>query len=348
MRRILLCVLCVVLLAGSATVLSGCGERADEVIYFYNWMEFIDPDVLELFKEETGISVIMDTFESNESMYVTIAHSGGYDVIVPSDYMVERMRNEGLLEKIDMDKIPNFKHIDQRFHNKPYDPDMEYTVPYMWGTVGIIYDTSRVYEPVTSWGALWDPRYAGEIFMYDSIRDTMSIALKRLGYSLNTTDLDELNRAIVILREQMPLVQAYLGEPVKDKMIAGEGILAVMYSGDALYCMLYNENLNYVVPIEGSNIWMDGLSIPANARNKEGALKFIDFLSRPEIAAMNSEWIGYTTANKTALDLIDPELRDHPVFWPPDDVIARCEYHADLGDFRAEYVRAMDQVFIGQ
>ena len=348
MKRIISCLLITTLLMSSAFIFTACGRDRGEVLHFFNWMEFVDPDVLEMFYEEYGITVIMDNYDSNEFMYSRVTGGGGYDVLVPSDYMVERMISEGLLEKLDFSLLPNFVHIDPRFHNMPYDPTMEYVVPYMWGTLGIVYDTTRVHEPVTSWSALWDERYAGQIFMYDSVRDTMSLALKYLGFSLNTRNMDELNQAVTLLQRQMPLVQAYVGEPIKDKMIGGEGILSVMYSGDALYSMMMNPNLNYAVPIEGSNIWMDGLVIPVGARNIEGAHKFINFLSRPDIAALNAEYIWYTTANVTALDIIDPELRFHPVFWPTQDEIDRSEYHADLGDFTAEYVRAMDRVKFGR
>jgi spermidine/putrescine transport system substrate-binding protein len=300
-----------------------------------------------MFTEETGISVIIEPFDTNESMYIKVKNTGGYDVILPSDYMVQRMVNDGMLEKLDMSKIPNYSNIDDNFKNLYFDPDNEYFVPYMWGTVGILYDSTKVLEPIDSWDALWDERYAGEIFMYNSVRDAMTAPLKKLGYSVNTLDPNELEEAAALLVEQKPLVKAYLGEPVKDKMIAGEGIMAVMYSGDAQFCQFYNENLAYAIPKEGSNIFVDGLVIPKTAKNKDNALKFIDFLCRPEIAALNSEYIGYTTANKAALELIDPELMENPIFWATDEEIARCEFFEDLGDFRTDFERAWTEVLIG-
>jgi spermidine/putrescine transport system substrate-binding protein len=342
--------LCAALLASAVT---GCG-RDEERVYFFNWMHYVDPAVLDMFYDEYGIRVIMGNFESNHQMHATIRDGGGYDVIVPSEYMLERMIREGLLQPLDFDMIPNFRHIDPIFTNIPADPRNLYSVAYMWGTLGIIYDASRVYEPVTSWGALWDDRYAGQILMYDSVRDTFSVALSKLGYDINTTNTDELESAVEILIDQLHtrnLVRAYMAEPIKHAFISGEGVLAVMWSGDALYVMSYNENFNYVVPYEGSNIWVDVLAVPANARNPENAMKFINFLSRPDIAAMNSEYIWYTTANLTAMTegLIDPYLRYHPVFYPSPEVIARTTFHADLGEyFTALYVRLFERVMIGR
>lgn len=340
-------VVCAIVLLGGVLALPGCGGN-DNVVQFFNWQEFIDPAVIDLFYEEYGITVIVTPFPSNEDMYVRVTRGGGFDLLNPSEYMVQRMREEGLLHPLNFDNIPNFRYIDDRFKNLAADPHNQYFVPYMWGTLGIIYDATRVYEPVTSWSALWDERYAGEIFMYDSIRDTMAVALAKLGYSINTLDINELNRAVDLLLVQRPLVQAFLDEPVKDMMASGEGILAVLYSGCALFTMSMNPNLNFVVPSEGSNIFVDGLVIPHNANNVEGAEKFINFLSRPDIAAMNSEYIMYTTANRAALDLISPELRNHPVFWPCDETLARTTFFEDLGDFRAEFANAMTRVLIGQ
>ncbi|MDR1703116.1 MAG: spermidine/putrescine ABC transporter substrate-binding protein [Clostridiales bacterium] len=345
MKKIFFVLLCV-FVAITSSFLSACGKNKEELI-FYNWQDYIDPDVVDMFTEETGISVIIEPFDTNESMYIKVKNTGGYDVILPSDYMVQRMVNDGLLEKLDMSKIPNYSHIDDNFKNLYFDPANEYFVPYMWGTVGILYDSTRVYEPIDSWEALWDERYEGEIFMYNSVRDAMTAPLKMLGYSVNTLDAGELDEAAALLIEQKPLVKAYLGEPVKDKMIGGEGIMAVMYSGDAQFCQFENENLVYTIPKEGSNIFVDGLVIPKTAPNKENAMKFIDFLCRPEIAALNSEYLGYSTANRSALELIDPELMENPIFWATDEEIARCEFFEDLGDFRDDFDRVWSEVLIG-
>lgn len=346
MKKMKLC-LFAVLISFALAALSGC-KTGGETIYLYNWQDYMDPAVLEMFKEETGITVVEDTFDTNESMYVKVSKSGGYDVIVPSDYMIERMINENLLEKINMDNIPNYSHIDGAFKGLEYDPGNEYSVSYMWGTLGIMYDSSRIDEPVESWDILWNPEYKGQIYMYNSVRDTLGVALVRLGYSLNTKDSGELSAAVESLKEQKPLVQAYLGDPVKDKMIAGEGLLALVYSGDALFCQGENENLMYTIPEEGSNLFVDALCIPKTAKNKEAAEKFINFLCRPDIAAMNSEYIGYTTTNRDAIPYMDEDFTSNPIFWAADEELARCETFGDLGDFRAEYEKAWNEVLVSK
>ena len=330
-----------------ALAMTGCGDSGD-TLYFYNWQDYIEPNVLDMFKEETGITVIEDTFDTNETMYVKVMKTGGYDVILPSDYMIERMIKEDLLQKLDYSNIPNAQYIDPAFKNLSCDPNDEFFASYMWGTLGILYDSSKVTETVDSWDILWDEKYKGQIYMYDSVRDTLTAALKKLGYSLNTTNVDELNEAVALLNEQLPLVQTYLGDPVKDKMIAGEGQLALVYSGDALYCQGYNENLMYALPKEGSNIFVDGMCIPKTAKNKEAAEKFINFMLRPDIAALNSEYIGYTTTNKAALEHMEEEFTSNPIFWATDEEIGRCEVFVDLGDFKSEYDRAWNEILIGK
>lgn len=319
-------------------------EKA-EVIYVYNWMEYIGEDVIQDFQKETGIKVKYDTFDTNESMYAKIKKGGGgFDVIFPSDYMIERMINEDMLETIDTANLPNYENIDSRFKGLAYDKDDKYSVPYMWGTVGIVYNTTMVDEPVDSWDILWDEKYKGQIFMYDSERDTIGLALKRLGYSLNTRSEAELAAATQSLVQQKALKKAYLGEPIKDKMIGNEGALAVMYSGDALYCQDLNLDLAYVIPKEGSNKFSDGMVIPKGAKNISGAEKFIDFMCRPDIAARNSEYIGYSTANSAAISLMDEKITQNPIFSPSDEEWERCEFFYDLGDFKKNYAAAWQQI----
>ncbi len=327
--------------------LTSCTGKKTEEIYVYNWGDYIADGILEQFTEETGIVVKYETFPSNEEMYNKIKAGGvNYDVVVPSDYMIEKMLKEGMLAEIDMKNVPNFAHVDDLFKNLNYDPDSKYSVAYMWGTVGILYNTSMVDEEITSWNVLWDEKYSKDIFMYDSVRDSIGLSLKRLGYSLNTTNPDEIAAAKDELIKQVPLVQAYLGDSIKQKLIANEGALGVVYSGDAMYAFEYNEDLAYVVPEEGSNYWYDGMVILKNAKNKSGAEKFIDFMCRPEIAAKNSEYIGYSTANKDALPLMDPEIVNNPVYWPPQEVLNNCQLYLDLGDFVTQYYEAWTEVLL--
>jgi len=340
------CMFMTVVLAVSAFALAGCNASSGEKLVVYNWEDYIGEEVLEMFEKETGIKVVYDVFESNESMYAKVKNSGGYDILFPSDYMIERLIKENMLEKIDMSNVPNAVHIDNRFKNMAYDPTDEYAVSYMWGTVGITYNTKMVTETVDSWDILWDPAYAGQIFMYNSQRDAFAAALKRLGFSVNTRNVEELNAARDSLMEQLPLVQAYISDAVKDKMIGNEGALALTYSGDVLYCLKDNPDLAYAIPKEGSNIWCDGMVIPKGAKNKANAEKFIDFMCRPEIAAINSEYIGFATTNIDALQYIDEEFASHPAYWPDDETLDRCEIFYDLGDFIKEYEKAWNEIFI--
>ena len=280
--------LTMLLLAAALTLCPLFALAAQETISVYNWGDYIEPEVLDLFEQETGIKVIYETFETNEDMYAKIAMGGSsYDVIIPSDYMIERMIQENLLQKINWENIPNVANIDPRFMNEGYDPQSEYAVPYTWGTMGILYNTEMVDEAPTSWNTLMDPAYTMDMLMLNSPRDTLAIALVMTGHDLNSTDPADLEDAKNLLIEQKPMVLAYVVDEVKDKMIAGEAAVALVWSGDATFCMSENDELDYVVPEEGSNIFYDSICIPANARNVSGAEKFIDFLCRGDIAAMN-------------------------------------------------------------
>ena len=282
--------LTMLLLAAALTLCPLFALAAQETISVYNWGDYIEPEVLDLFEQETGIKVIYETFETNEDMYAKIAMGGSsYDVIIPSDYMIERMIQENLLQKINWENIPNVANIDPRFMNEGYDPQSEYAVPYTWGTMGILYNTEMVDEAPTSWNTLMDPAYTMDMLMLNSPRDTLAIALVMTGHDLNSTDPADLEDAKNLLIEQKPMVLAYVVDEVKDKMIAGEAAVAMVWSGDATFCMSENDELDYVVPEEGSNIFYDSICIPANARNVSGAEKFIDFLCRGDIAAMNYE-----------------------------------------------------------
>ena len=327
-------------------VSAGCGGGSEDTIRVFNWGNYMDESILGEFTERTGIRVIYTTFASNEEMYSRVTAGGSdFDLLFPSDYMIERMIREELLYQLDFSNIPNFRYIDERFHNLPYDPGGLYSVPYMWGTLGILYNTAMVGDVVVdSWDILWDPQFAGQIFMYDSMRDSFAVALKRLGFSLNTTNPDELMAARDSLIEQRPLVRAYVGDDVKHSMIGREAALAVVYSGDAMFTMELNPDLNYVVPREGSNVWFDAMVIPRGARNKAGAEAFINFLNYPEIALRNTMYIGYSTTNAAAFTMLPEEIRNDPVYWPPDEVYYRSEAFVHLGEFTAAFERAWTEV----
>lgn len=330
MKRIIsLVILCSIMLS----LLTGCGKDYD--LYIYNWGQYIDPAVIELFEEQTGYSVSYEEFETNEVMYPKIKSGAvSYDLVCPSDYMIERMIQEDLLAEINFDNIPNYKYIGEDYieQSRYFDAENKYSIPYFWGTVGILYNKTMVDEPITSWSAIFDEKYADEILMIDSVRDALGIALKYLGYSLNTTNEDELNEATNLLLKQKPLVQAYVVDQVRDKMIGGEAAMGVIYSGEAIYTMEENEDLEYVVPEEGSNIWIDSWVIPKNAKHKEVAEEFLNFLCDPEIGLMNFDEVGYSTPNTETKELIEEEeYRESEVVFPGEDIIDRCETFKYLG-----------------
>lgn len=332
-----ICVFSAVIL-GLSTLLSGCaGKKADagEVVV-YNWGEYIDPDTIELFEKETGIHVIYDEFETNETMYPKVeAGATVYDVICPSDYMINKMIKNGLLQEIDRSHIPNAANIGQQYYDNAseFDPGNKYAIPYCWGTVGILYNKTMVDDPVDSWDILWNEKYADSILMQDSVRDAFMVALKKNGYSMNTLDLDELTEAKNDLLSQKPIVQAYVVDQVRDKMIGNEAAIGVIYSGEAIYTQRENPDLEYVIPKEGTNVWIDCWVIPENAKNVENAEKFIDFMCRGDIALKNFEYITYSTPNEAARDLLDDEeIKNSEIAFPDLSKYAGLETYVYLGE----------------
>lgn len=337
MKKFVAVCLCVVM---SLTMLAGCGSNTkypNGKVYVYNWGEYIDEDTLTMFEDETGIEVIYDEFDVNETMYPKVeAGASDYDVVCPSDYMVKKMIDNNLLAELDWDKLPNAKeNIGQQYYDEAdsFDPGNKYCVPYCWGTVGILYNTKMVSEPVTSWSILWDEKYKDSILMQDSVRDLFMVALKKLGYSMNTTDEKELKEATELLKQQKPLVQAYVVDQVRDKMIGGEAALGVIYSGEAIYTQRENPDLAYVIPEEGTNVWIDGWVIPKSAPNKENAEKFIDFMCRGDIALKNFEYITYSTPNTAAQALIeDEDIKNSEIAFPDLSKYNNLETFSYLGE----------------
>jgi len=323
----------------SITALTGCGNSdtaSNGEVVVYNWGEYIDPDVLTQFEEETGIKVVYDEFETNEIMYPKVeAGASDYDVICPSDYMIQKMIDNALLEEINFDNIPNIKNIgDQYFEqSKQFDPENKYSVPYCWGTVGILYNKTMVSDPVDSWSILWNEKYKDSILMQDSVRDAFMVALKLNGYSMNSTNPEELNVAKDALVQQKPLVQAYVVDQVRDKMIGNEAALGVIYSGEAIYTQRENPDLEYVIPKEGTNVWIDSWVITKGAKNKENAEAFINFMCREDIALKNFDYITYSTPNDAARDLIEEEdIKNSPIAFPTLSDYENLETFQYLGD----------------
>ncbi len=321
--------------------LSACGGQAKEKqeVIVYNWGEYLDPIVLDMFEDETGIHVVYDEYETNEIMYPKVSSGAQqYDVLCPSDYMIAKLIDKDLLQKINMDHIPNRENIGESYwkSSEEFDPGNQYSVPYCWGTVGILYNKKMVDEPVDSWSILWDEKYADSILMQDSVRDAFMVGEMLLGYDINTVDEKELAAVRDLLIEQKPIVQAYVVDQVRDKMIGNEAALGVIYSGEAIYTQRENPDLEYVIPKEGSNIWIDSWVIPKNAPHPENAEKFIDFLCRPEIALLNFDYITYSTPNTKARELIeDEDIRNSPIAFPDltqYDNLHTFKYIGDEGD----------------
>ena len=319
---------------------------ANVTLNVYNWGDYIDLDTLDQFTARTGIRINYEVFETNEDMYTKLKRSAtSYDLVFPSDYMIERMIREQMLLPIDMSAMPNAeKYTDPRFLHQVYDPEQAYSVPYTWGTLGILYNTAMVPEAPTSWDVLWDEAYANDILMLNSARDTIGAALKRLGYSLNSVDPGELEEAKQSLIEQSPLVLAYVVDEVKDKMIAGEAALALVWSGDAQYSMDENPDLDYVVPYEGSNLFFDAMCVPVNSKNPAEAQMLIDFLCEPEIAMQNYLYVGYAIPNLGAIALLGEAYTDSMVSNPPQEVLDRCEVFRHLGDDVKLYDRIWTEI----
>ena len=329
--------------SGTDSAASGSADGGE--LYVYNWGEYIDEDVISQFEEETGITVVYDLFETNEEMYPVIeAGAVNYDVVCPSDYMIQKMRENDLLAELNFDNIPNIDQIDPAYMemSQAFDPENKYSVPYCWGTVGILYNTRLLDElgvpAPTKWADLWDERLSGEILMQDSVRDAFMVALKKDGYSMNSESKDELEQAKQELIDQKPLVQAYVIDQVRDKMIGGEAAVGVIYSGEMLYIqdevanLGLDYNLEYVIPEEGTNLWLDSWVIPKNAKNKENAEKWIDFMCRPEIAKANFEYITYPTPNKGAFELLDEDMQNNKAVFPDIDSLKDSEVYQYLGD----------------
>lgn len=308
-------------------------QAATGTINVYNWGQYISDgsdgyiDINAAFEEATGIHVNYMTFDSNETMYTKLKTGGSsYDVIIPSDYMVGRLIDEGLLLPLNFDNIPNYRYMDEAYKNTAYDPENLYSVPYTWGTVGVIYNSAYVdEEDVGGWDLLWNSKYAGKILMFDNPRDAFAITESMLGYSLNTRDEDELRAVTYKLIEQKPLVQAYVMDQIYDKMGRGEAWIAPYYAGDYLMMADENEDLRFYFPEEGFNFFIDALCIPTCAANKEGAEAYINFLCSPEINGENLDYLGYSTPESAAKEYMDPETATSDIAYPSAETLSRGE-----------------------
>lgn len=325
-----------------------CGDTSKLVdkIYLYTWVEYIDPDIKTMFQEECGVEVVETNFDSNETLLATLQAGGAdYDIIVPSDYMVQIMIDEGMLMELDYSVIPNIANMDDLNVNQYFDPEQKYTVPWFWGTSGFAVDTTVVTDYTDSWSMMFDPNspYCGQISMLDDQRETLGAALMYLGYSINDTDPAHLEEAKNLLIEQSACVKAYDSQTNDDLIISGETVLAHIWTGDAILAGLPDsggrEGIVYVIPQEGCTIWQDNMAIPVGAPNPYTAMVFMNYTQIPEIAAQNAEWVGYGTPNAAAKEFIDPDILADEGIYPPPEVEARLQWIEDVGDALELYDR---------
>lgn len=308
-------------------------RASSDTITVFNWGEYIDPELVDQFEEETGIRVVYETFDSNEAMLTKIQQGGTrYDVAMPSEYMIEKMKEEDLLIPIDQSKLPNLENIDPYFLDLPFDPGNQYSIPYFWGTVGIAFNPTLLDgQTFESWDDLWSPELKQQVILVDGAREVIGMGLNSLGYSLNSTDETELRAATDRLIELGPNVKAIIGDEIVETMRRGEAAIALVWSGQAADIMYVNEDIDYSVPEEGSNLWFDNMIIPKTAGNVEGAHKFINFMLDPEVAAQNADYVGYSTPNINAIDLMDPEVTGDERFYPTEEIRDRLEVYQNLG-----------------
>lgn len=342
MKRLLL-VLAVMLLAVSAF--------AKNVVYVYNWSEYIPESVLTDFEKETGIKVIYTTYDSNEVMYakLKVLNGKGYDVIFPSTYFVNRMRKEGLLRPLDQTKLPNMKNLDTSLMNKPYDPGNKYSVPYLWGSTALIVNTKYV-DPktVTSWKALWDPKFKDKVLLDDDVREVFHTALNLLGYSGNDTDPKHIEQAYNLLKDLMPNVRVFNSDSPKVTFLNEEVVIGLSFNGEAYAASQENPAITYIYPKEGAIFWVDNMCIPAGSENTANAYKFINYIMRPDVAKTISEEYGYASPNKAAIALLDESVRNNPMVYPSADIIAKGEFQLDVGDAVSTYEKYWELLKTGK
>lgn len=322
-----------------ALSLTACGGNTatGEVVNVFNWGEYIDTDLLQQFEKETGIKVVYNMFETNEGLYSRV-QSESYDVVIPSDYMIARMIEEDMLQPLNFDNIPNYDLIDEKYLGLDYDPEQKYSVPYTWGAVGIIYNAREVDEAdIGSWDILWNPKYAGQTAMFDNSRDALGLTLKLLGYSQNTTDKGELRAAADKIIEGKDNFQGFWMDQILEKLPNEEILIAPYYNGDAVTMMEDNPDLSFYIPEEGTNVFVDAMCIPKNAKNVENAEKFINFMCSTEAAAANADFVGYSSPQREVYEQQPDEVKNDPIHYPSAETVANGEVFINLPEDINEY-----------
>lgn len=307
-------------------------QGTTDKLVIYNWGDYIDPELLEEFTAETGIQVDYQTFDSNESMYTKIKQGGTtYDLTIPSEYMISKMTEENMLIKLDKSKIEGLENIDPQFMGLSFDQNNDYSIPYFWGTLGIVYNETMVENPPQEWEDLWSEEYRDNIMLIDGVREVMGFGLQSLGHSLNSKNPAEIEKAAEHLYNLTPNVKAIVADEIKGYMIQDAAAIAVSFSGEASEMLDGNENLHYVVPSKGSNLWFDNMVIPKTAKNLDGAYAFMSFMLRPENALRNAEYVGYSTPIPAAKAMLDEETQNDESFYPSEETMKKMEVYDNLG-----------------
>jgi spermidine/putrescine transport system substrate-binding protein len=320
-------------------------KETPKTLYYFTWSDYAGPEVMAEFENAHGVHVVVDTFGSNEELLAKLQSGAtGYDVAVPSDFMVSIMARQGLLAELDLSQIPHATHLVDRLQRLPFDPENRYSLPYLWGTVGIGYDSEKVHMPPDSWAVLWDPRYKGKISMLNDQREVLGVALRAMGRSLNTTDAATIEEAKRTLLKQKPLVKSYTSENYDQLLVSGEVILAHGWGGAVARATAERPSIQYVIPKEGGTIWSDCLVVLRSSRNKDLAMRFINYLLDERVAARTTNRLRFASANRDAKALVDPPLRENPAVYPPDSAFDRLEWMRDVGDAIRLYDRAWTEL----
>lgn len=342
---VLILILVTALYGGGRYLEHAQGTAGADTLNLFNWGDYIDPDLITQFEDETGYRVIYETFDSNEAMYTKVQQGGtGYDVTIPSEYMIERMIEEDMLLELDHSRIEGLENIDEDFLDLSFDEGNQYSIPYFWGTLGIVYNETFVdEEELQSWDDLWKPEFRESILLIDGAREVFGFGLQSLGYSVNSKDDSELQETAQKLETLAPNVKAIVADEIKMYMIQEEASIAVTFSGEAADMMWENESIHYILPEEGSNLWFDNMVIPKTAQNIDAAYAFINFMLDPEIAAQNADYIGYSTPNASAMELLDEEITEDVQFYPTDEMIDNLEVYENLG---SDYLGVYNDLFL--
>lgn len=343
---------CLVLL--SLFLIGGCSESSTSseshtsprpTLYYFTWSDYVDPAIVEKFEATRGVRVVVDSFSSNEELLAKVqAGMTGYDVVVPSDFMAGIMGRLGLLAELHLEQIPNVQNLEPHLQQLPFDPIHQFSIPYLWGTVGIGYNADVVTEPPTSWEALWDPQYSGRISMLNDEREVFGLALRTLGYSLNSVDPQAIQQAKHKLIAQKPLVKAYTSEQFDQLLVAGEVVLAHAWGGPVARAMRERPSIRYAIPREGGTIWTDCLAVLASSHNQALAMDFINYLLDEEVAIQTSKRLLFASANRHVRDHLPPNIRDNHAVYPPDDILSRMEWLEDVQDAIRYYDRAWTEL----